>query len=463
MLAALSIVVALLMMGGSASAAYKPYSLTITTAGTTYNSQAGITGSGQTVTITATIVNEDSQQQLGSVDLYVPSSISVLGTPSISLPAPAYVTCGDSACSELDLRNLALPYQGAVTVTVTARTAACVSGQQTWQSVVKQANDFSGSPGNDFNLDTGDSTLYTTLDGACKLTFVKEPASAQVGAGITSIAYNPAGAPISVEVLGPSGTTAVPGSQATVDLAPGTGTPGTLGGVTSAVADGSSAALATFTSASGNGPTLSQPGLGDTLVASSGTLSSATSTSFDVQTVVATCQSGSSCTAQLGSTSNNASLSLSSGTDPGTLVGSQFTSSALESSICAGYASTDPNVYDSQFISSTSSSRTETDTLQFAPAKALKGGTPEILKDQQICFGSTVPFVTASGAEATPTTIDGVTIYAGILPTCTGSTSGPCHDRRQDTTVPDINSPTGYDIVLVDILPALWAADPYRC
>jgi hypothetical protein len=51
--------------------------------------------------------------------------------------------------------------------------------------------------------------------------------------------------------------------------------------------------------------------------------------------------------------------------------------------------------------------------------------------------------------------------FVGLLPDCTETSTGPCHDRAADTTVADSKSPTNYDIVLVADVPASFAEDPH--
>jgi hypothetical protein len=74
--------------------------------------------------------------------------------------------------------------------------------------IAKQANNFSGDPGNDLTFDPANSALTTSLTGTCHLgfDFVAQPASAQVGAAITSVTYDPAAPPVAVQVLDGSGT-----------------------------------------------------------------------------------------------------------------------------------------------------------------------------------------------------------------------------------------------------------------
>lgn len=455
----------------SADSTSKPYSLVISAGNPNYEAAAGEVASGETVGITARLTNETSQQQLGSANLLWPQGFSIpVGTvfavsPSGSAKVVSDCTLNGAATGPcVEVRNLGLSPGGVATVTMAdVSTPACLSGAQPWRAEVKQANNFSGSPGNDLFQDPTTSQPNTTLDGACSLQFGTEPADARTGVAITGTAYTPTAPGVTVVVHDGSGNR-VTTSTAPVSMAVGanlTGVAPAPGGTNPEFADGTDG-TATF-----GDLTIAVPGLGYTLVASSGTLGplgGATSTRFDVQDQVASCSANLDCAVTDATSSQNKSQIVATGTGSGTLVESVFGSSG-QATLCGSYKPADPNTYESAYTPNPSTAdRSEVITTTFVPTKKLSGSVQQILKGQQICFGDAKQFVTASGALATFTTLpDGKPGYVGLLQTCTGSTVGPCHNRQQDTTVPDPSSPNGFDIVLVADVPVGWADDPAHC
>jgi hypothetical protein len=451
----LALLTALVMLGvaAPASAAYKPFSLVIATSAPTYDSAAGVTGSGQTVQMTATFTNENTTQQLGSADLGLPASLTATGA---SLPASSPGNATPATCSSLvtgpcvELRNLSLAPGASVTVTLTVATQACAQGPATWTTEVKQANNFSGTPGNDLNLDTSNSNVTTTLDGACTLAFATQPQSAQVNAPITGTPWTPTGPPVTVQVLN-NGGQPVTGSTASVNMSLAAD-PGqtTLGGTTTAAVDGATgtASFASLTlPASGNGYALS---------ASSGTLSSATSGSFNIANEVQSCIT--SCSATAGANGSQASVAATAVSTGGLLLES-VNANAGAMLACSGYTSIDPNTYETD----TTFSASEVITTTIVPPANLTGNANQILKSQQICFGATISFPTPTGTAAARQLPDGTSGFIGLLPNCPSKNiTSPCINRQLDTTVPDPHHKLGYDIVLVIDVPPPFSQDPWH-
>jgi hypothetical protein len=108
---------------------------------------------------------------------------------------------------------------------------------------------------------------------------------------------------------------------------------------------------------------------------------------------------------------------------------------------CTGYTSADPNTYSLL----APADRSKVGTITF------KSSTMLDLSAQQICFEAPYAFTggTNVGTVQNPD-------YVGLLPDCTPSSTGPCHNRAQDT-----ESQLGnvYNIVLVADIPAA-AGDP---
>jgi hypothetical protein len=158
------VVLLVLTVAPSASAADKPYSLVIS---------PGVVSGGTTITMTATFTNETAHQRLGAANLLPPAQFQVM---SASMPPPDTATLS-SSCTVgtltgpcVQLRNLALPPGQSVAVTMSVKVPAATASCQaptayTWSVQAKQANNFNGS-GNDLNLDLSKSSLTTAISCA---------------------------------------------------------------------------------------------------------------------------------------------------------------------------------------------------------------------------------------------------------------------------------------------------------
>lgn len=147
--------VALAICAAGASAATKEFSATIA---------PGSVPAGVLVDMSATIRNLTAQQQLGSANVTPPSGFAAVSVTALTRPAPATATIVGGV---VQLRQLSLRPQESVTVTLKVRTPCSVGVSPVWDVVAKQANDFSGLPGNSLTLDAGASSLSATTIGAC--------------------------------------------------------------------------------------------------------------------------------------------------------------------------------------------------------------------------------------------------------------------------------------------------------
>ena len=147
--------VALAICATGASAATKDFSATIA---------PGAVPAGVLVNMTATIRNLTAHQQLGSANVTPPPGFTAVSVTSLTRPAPATATIVGEV---VRLRQLSLPPQNSVTVALKVKTPCSVGVSANWAVVAKQANDFSGLPGNSLTLDAGASSLSTTTIGAC--------------------------------------------------------------------------------------------------------------------------------------------------------------------------------------------------------------------------------------------------------------------------------------------------------
>lgn len=124
----------------------KPYSVVLT---------ADVAANGSTVT--GTFVNETSHQRLGSANLTAPAGYT-LSSATVSQGSATVVG------NVVELRNLALMPGQSLTVTIQVTSTAC--SNSTWRVEAKQANNFSGPPGNDLTLNTAKSNLNTAVCAA---------------------------------------------------------------------------------------------------------------------------------------------------------------------------------------------------------------------------------------------------------------------------------------------------------
>lgn len=179
--------------------------------------------------ITLTITNTSNQAQLGSANVTLPdglalTAVSVVPVTGLATPVGQVI----------QLRNLNLQPGFSAVVSVSAQ-VECAANQApyTWTFLVKQANDFNGSPGNNLTGTNPTSTVF----GNCQLEFSKQPAhSEKTPTAITSVIYDPDGAPVTVSVVDDESDQTVSWWSGTVTLTIGdlpvgaNPTPLTLGG-----------------------------------------------------------------------------------------------------------------------------------------------------------------------------------------------------------------------------------------
>jgi hypothetical protein len=356
-------------------------------------------------TATVTITNEAPQQQLGSANLTPPSGFTIQG---------AAASAGTSTISSntLQLRNLSLPPGGSVTVALQMMAPCVAPTDPSWSIRIKQSNNFNGPPGNDFVLDPA-STTSTTLSGSgCVLVFSREPASAQTGASITSVAFDPSGASVEVQVQDGLGHLVDSSASITIGIGVNPGG-GTLSGTTTSSAVGG---IADFTSIS-----IDQPGLGYTLAASSPGVTGAESTAFDIADVVVPCTTGSTCTGAESNPTTSVSVTASSGQSDGVLTISLLGNSDFQ---CAGYiAYSTPTEFNV-----TAGDRFKTVTIRLD--KRVVNQIPDNgAAHFQVCYVSPNAYTTdGSGNPVSFFDRNGDPIYPnqpGLLPDCNNTSSNP--------------------------------------
>src|SRR5690349_11339651 len=203
---------AALLLPSAAVAQVKPYSVALA---------PGSVPAGQQSVVTATIENRSAQQQLGSADLTAPSAFALRGVSLSGSSGSATVRGG-----VIELRDLALAPGASLRVAVTVD-VGCTAGDYAWSIVAKQANRFNGPPGNEFVLVSAPASLLTSVTGGCTLRFAAQPQDARVGERISATDFDPAGPPVTVEVLDGNGdraTSATPTITLSFATAGGLGT-----------------------------------------------------------------------------------------------------------------------------------------------------------------------------------------------------------------------------------------------
>jgi hypothetical protein len=409
LLVASAAILGLAVAASSASAATKPFSMVV--------SPASVPG-GQSATFSVTLANLTSQQQLGSANITVPAAFT-----GVSVADPAGPATATTSGNVVQLRDASLAPNGSIVLKVTATVPSACSTTYTWAVVAKQANDFNGPPGNDLTLNAQASRLTTSVTCGTALRFVtgREPADAKVATNITSVAFQPTGPAVQVEVVDGAGNR-VTTSTATISIALGaTLDSGTLHGTLTASA---SAGVATFSSLSIDGPGTYS------LQASSSGLTPATSDTFEIGEVFQFCSEDTPCTAGIanGKTRFDVSAPGNAQTDAGFLVLSNGIGVDID---CGGY---DELTATQTVIDGPNRAKTVTSTIDKSVMNAQPNNGASFL---QMCFGAPYEFTPRPGSTLTPvdTNGDGVKdFFYGLLPDCGAA---PCVASRNKTNAGD--------------------------
>lgn len=411
--------------GALADAGQSTYSVVVAP-----NAAAGGASATYSVTITD---SGHSASRLGAVALTAPTGF----TPTDAALPPGSPGTASISGDTVDLQGLALAPGQSVTASVTT-VDGCQAGTAGWSSYATSEPDFTGTV---LTLDRASSSEGVSVVSSCSLTFTGEPADANTGQTISTSPLNPAGPPVTVEVLDGNGNPSpISGLPITASLAAGPGV-GTLAGTTTQPTVNG---VASFDDLS-----IDQPGNGYELGAASPGVTPATSTPFNEYTASVTCPPGQSC-----STSSSTPTSTLTVNAPPNAGGNTLTISVDEGTqlTCGAYGSQDPNWY--AFTASSTGEKTV--TYQVVPSSA----EHRVLAGFQFCLGAPYEFTTRSGVPAAPGTLpDGSSGYIGLLPNCPVSPAAPCIASR--TSVPDSGSPTGFDAILKVRFPAGLPGDPY--
>jgi hypothetical protein len=364
---------------------------------------------GANASFSFTITNEASTQQLGSVRITAPSGFVITSAPG---------SASFTSSSALFL-NLAIAPSGQATLLVSA-TAPCGAGASSyqWGIEAKQSNDFSGPPGNDFQLDpVSASNLAGSLIGSCSLAFVTtaEPTGTVAGKIITS-SFNSSGGPVEVAVLDGSGHLATHSTAAvTVAISANPGS-GTLSGTTTVNAIGGIASFANLS--------IDKVGTGYSLAASSTGITSTTSSFFTIWGSLSACSASASCS---GSASSKTTAETVSTSGLGGVLGVGLGGTSY---LCGSYIETsDPVTFD--LLDSSGAPIGSADfsgTLEIFKNSVLASGHPGA-STWQICYASTTSFTPLPNTGGTA--IFGLVKYfTGLLPDCSSTQPAPCVQSR---------------------------------
>jgi hypothetical protein len=413
---------------------------------------------GQSTTFAVALTNTSSPGSgLASAVITPPLGFRVTGA---SLPAGAsgkvYVIFN---LVVLDHLNVAPGSTLHVAVTATAP-SRCSWPYSRWFTFANEGGFFS----EDLRLDGTNSSLTTPVScgpPAAALQFGGQPNNALVTNVITGNSYDNSGPPVTVQLVDASNNpVTTSGTPVTIALGNHAGNASLGGTLTENTVNG----VATF-----NDLTLDKPNNHYTLVASSGALTSATSSQFDTSTGETNCNTTSNCVLMLNGPEST--LNITAGPNGGQLVGQVDPGTPLNgpnspegNTGCAGYTPQNPDWYGFDVINLGDSG---------PPAKTVSGTfkntTPTGYK---ICFGSTVEFqtVVVSGeiTQTVPapagTLSDGSSGFVGFLAFCdqlTTDVSTPCITDDPLRTQDDPNSTTGEDVIVDVTIPSNYPGDPF--
>jgi len=384
---------------------------------------------GGTVPFTFTVTNEASTQQIGSFKITAPANF-VISSASVPPAATASFTSSTALFG-----NLSVAPGASVTVTVNA-VLPCSGSSYQWGIEVKQSNDFSGLPGNDFQRDpASDGNLSGSLSGSCSLAFTSDGQPAGTGVGAKILAgFNSQGGPVKVGLLDASGQL-ITSSAATgpvsvavkIDSNPGGGS---LSGTTTETLSGGVAsfpALSTDKSLS-----IDKQGIGYTLIASTTSPGISTSEPSAFFTIFGSLQHcAGSCSASLSSKTTTGTVTTTSSE----LLGSSLGGASYS---CATYQSlSDPfgfDVFDSAGVAD--------QNAQFSASLDISKSLVQSSRrtnasDWQLCYASMAPFKAVDGTSET-VVIGGNTFNTGLLRDCSSTQGAPCVQTRKKGSGGDV-------------------------
>jgi hypothetical protein len=417
--ALLSAVALALSLSVTASATgSKPYTATWVSGGNPVANPPNQIAVSGTSNVVLRLKNWADPQSLGSANITVPAGYT-LNSGSVS---PGTAT---KVGNTLQLRNLSLAPGASRDVTINVTAPCAAAGAATWTVIVKQANNFSGPPGNDFVRKAGTAAPSTTVTAsACLLRFANQPNTTQTG-NIIKSGHDSTGNVIKVEIFDPATGLVVNVNAAvtlTLDFNPAGGT--LTGGAGNAVAG-----VATFPNLS-----IDTPGPYKLKASSPAASNTPVSNQFMVSDTVDTCE-GAGCSF----TETEEQTSYTTTPRQGTAGAEWATSLNLSGlRISCDFApfnypdeERQPNsvwyVYDDGNVGSVKTN------VIFIDKEYVQITADNGVSKYRICYTSPVPFKDRTGNMAQPDPWEdgpsayfGETWFTGLLPDCGKKPVAPC-------------------------------------
>ena len=399
----------------SAATDTKPYTATWVSGGNAVaNPPNSISLPSGSTSATLRLTNNANPQSLGSANITLPSDYTLVSG-----------SVGTKSGNTLQVRNLNLASGASIDITINLKTPCVGAGAETWDLIVKQANNFSGPPGNDFVRAAGTAAPSSTVIGSqCLLRFANQPNTTATGSTIKD-GYNSTGNGIKVEIYDP-GTGQTVDSDANVTLTLSYKPSGgalTGGGATAAVAG-----VATF-----SGLSIDAAGPYKLQASSPAASNTPSSNQFMVSDTVTEC-SGTGCNFQEQTPETTFKITPKNGT-----AGADFVATTNLSGIRISCQFAPFNYLDSRQPNTVwytyDDGGTSTKTNVIVIDKAYVQITPENgASKYQVCYTSPVRFKDRTGNLAQPdpwpdgpSAFFGQTWYTGLLPDCSGSKPvAPC-------------------------------------
>jgi len=394
----------------------KPYTATWVSGGNPVaNPPNSISLPSGSTSATLRLTNNANPQSLGSANITLPSDYTLVSG-----------SVGTKSGNTLQVRNLNLASGASVDITINLKTPCVGAGSEAWGLIVKQANNFSGPPGNDFVRATGTAAPSTTVSGSqCLLRFANQPNTTATGSTIKD-GYNSTGNGIKVEIYDP-GTGQTVDSDANVTLTLSYKPSGgalTGGGATAAVAG-----VATF-----SGLSIDVAGPYKLQASSPAASNTPNSNQFMVSDTVTEC-SGTGCNFQEQTTETTFKITPKKGTQGADFVATTNLSGIRISCDFAPFSYPDNRQPNTIWYTYDDGAAASTKTNTIVIDKAYVQITPENGSSKyQICYTSPVRFKDRTGNLAQPdpwadgpSAFFGQTWYTGLLPDCSGSKPvAPC-------------------------------------
>jgi hypothetical protein len=376
-------------------------------------------GAGSTTTMSFALTNEANPQSLGSADLTAPTGFVIPPSQPPPVTSAGTATVSSDGTS-LDLRSLNLAPGATATVSFEV-TAPCAMPSPTWSLVVKQANNFSGPPGNNFVNDPS-SALTTTVSGSCLLSFSAEPGNAVLSTNITSQGFHTSGTPIGVEAEDGMGHP-VAGVTVAVSLLPAGGgatLSGTLSNITA------SNGIATFGSST-SPLEINQTGYFE-LQASAAGFPSTQSSGFQITDTAQVCSSNPCATSASGKSGGASVTAINEQSTDILSLGLGGLSYSCDNSSQDLYQSvSQPTGTDIWDASGNTIDNLANGQVTLRISKATVRLSPNTgAAHFQICYASTEQFTPLFGTAVLTTSVPGSpTLYYGLLPDCGNASPAP--------------------------------------